>query len=63
MLSMHGAAVWDIAASQGGSGAGVHGLVLSVGSDGVCAVVSSTNRIFSGARVPLLSVLELKLWC
>jgi hypothetical protein len=51
MLSAHAAAIWDIAASQGGMGAGVHGLVLSVGSDGICAIVSSTNRILSGTRV------------
>lgn len=50
MLFAHAAAIWDIAASQGGMGAGVHGLVLSVGSDGICTIVSSTDRIL---RVPL----------
>ena len=51
ILVGHEGAIWDIAASQGSRGAGVHGLVLSAGGDGVCNVVSATNRLFGGAKV------------
>jgi hypothetical protein len=51
MLGVHESAIWDIAASQGSRGAGVHGLVLSAGGDGVCNVISATNRLFGGAKV------------
>jgi hypothetical protein len=51
LLAAHDGPVWDIAASQGSRGAGVHGLVLSVGSDGVCNIISATNRLFGGAKV------------
>lgn len=51
MLAVHESAIWDIAASHGSRGAGVHGLVLSAGGDGVCNVVSATNRLFGGAKV------------
>ena len=51
MLAVHEGAIWDIAASQGAPGSGVHGLVLSAGSDGVCDVISATNRLFGRAKV------------
>ena len=51
MCVAHEAAVWDVAASQGGMGAGIHPFVLTVGSDGVCNLVSSANRIFTGSKV------------
>lgn len=51
MLVVHEDAIWDIAASQGSRGAGVHGLVLSAGGDGVCNVISATNRLFGAAKV------------
>jgi hypothetical protein len=50
-LVQHSGAIWDMAASQGTTGAGVHPLVLSASSDGVCSVISSTNRIFGGSKV------------
>jgi hypothetical protein len=51
LLGIHDGAIWDIAASHGGRGSGVHGLVLSAGSDGICSVISATNRLFSGHKV------------
>lgn len=50
LLGVHEGSIWDIAASQGGPGAGVHSVVLSVGSDGVCSILSPTNRIFFGSK-------------
>ena len=51
MVVSHDGAIWDIAASQGGTGAGVHALVLSAGGDGACSVISATNRLFGGSKV------------
>lgn len=51
MVAVHDGGVWDVAASQGAKGAGVHALVLSGGCDGVCSVASATNRIFWGSKV------------
>lgn len=51
MLVVHDAAIWDIAASQGGYGGGVHALVLSAGADGACTVMNPTNRLFGGGKV------------
>jgi hypothetical protein len=51
VLAVHDGAVWDIAASQGGEGAGVHGLVLSAGADGVCAVITAALRLSTGNNV------------
>lgn len=51
LLVGHDGPVWDIAASQGGRGAGIHGLVLSAGSDGVCSVTSAPLRLFGTQRV------------
>jgi hypothetical protein len=49
----HEGGVWDVAASQGAKGAGVHALILSGGCDGACCVASPTNRIFGGSKVLL----------
>lgn len=48
LLTAHDSAVWDAAASVGGRGAGVHPFVITGGSDGICNLVNSTNRIFIG---------------
>ena len=50
-LAVHEGGVWDVAASRGGSGGGVHGLVISGGADGVCCVISVSNRISAGSKV------------
>lgn len=50
-LVQHNGALWDIAASQGTTGAGVHPLVLTAGADGVCCIISATNRIIGGSKV------------
>jgi hypothetical protein len=51
ILSSHNSAVWDVATSVGGPGSGLHPFVLTAGSDGVCSLVSSTNRIHFGSKV------------
>jgi hypothetical protein len=51
VMSTHGGTVWDFAASEGTRGAGTHPLVVSCGSDGVCNLISTTNRIFFGSKV------------
>jgi hypothetical protein len=51
MIAVHDGGVWDVASSQGARGAGVHALVLSAGCDGICSVVSATNRAFWGSKV------------
>jgi hypothetical protein len=51
MISAHDGGVWDVASSQGAKGAGVHALVLSAGCDGICSIVSVTNRVFWGSKV------------
>lgn len=51
LLGVHDGAIWDIAASQGGQGAGVHALVLSAGADGMCNVLKAGYRLFGGNSV------------
>ena len=60
LLALHASAVWDIATSHGTSGAGVHPMVLSCGSDGVCSLVNPTSRILGVNRVNPTSHLPLK---
>ena len=50
-LAVHGSAVWDIATSHGGSGAGVHPMILTAGSDGVCSLVNPTTRLLGLGKV------------
>ena len=45
LIAVHGGSVWDIATSQGGAGAGVHPMVLTAGSDGVCSLINPTSRL------------------
>jgi len=51
-MATHGAPIWDVAGSVGGMGTGVHPLVISGGSDGVCQSISGTSRLLAGHNVP-----------
>jgi len=51
MISSHEGPMWATATSEGGPGSGVHPLVLTAGSDGICSVTSPTNRLFGGSKV------------